>query len=234
VETISKLKVEAVFLNSKLDEMTKYVRMLNNGSAILDKILQTGQITGNKSGIGFKAECSYTGCKPKSKPKCSHVKSKPEMSHQMSQQQKGKHQRWKCQYCGKFGHLKPFCYKLCGYPGPVQSQYQSRSKHHKTVNKKQWAPKTKVTSLIAHTSLRVSAKEDWYFDSGCSRHMTGNKNLLTELHPHAMSYVTFGDGAKGEIKGMGRLDCPGVPDLDDVLLVKGLTANLISISQLCD
>jgi len=39
VETISKLKVEAVFLNSKLDEMTKYVRMLNNGSAILDKIL---------------------------------------------------------------------------------------------------------------------------------------------------------------------------------------------------
>jgi hypothetical protein len=39
VETISKLKTKAVLLNSKLAEMTKYVRMLNNGSDILDKIL---------------------------------------------------------------------------------------------------------------------------------------------------------------------------------------------------
>jgi hypothetical protein len=64
--------------------------------------------------------------------------------------------------------------------------------------------------------------------------MAGNIDLLTGLHPHVISYVTFGDGAKGEIKGIGKLDCPGVPDLDNVLLVKGLTANLISISQLCD
>jgi hypothetical protein len=46
--------------------------------------------------------------------------------------------------------------------------------------------------------------------------------------------VTFGDGAKGKIKGVGKLDSPGVPELNNVLLVKGLTANLISISQLCD
>ena len=64
--------------------------------------------------------------------------------------------------------------------------------------------------------------------------MTGSKNLLIDLQPHATSYVTFGDGAKGEIKGIGKLNCPGVPNLDNVLLVKGLTANLISISQLCD
>jgi chromosome segregation ATPase len=93
VETISKLKTEAVFLNSKLEEMTKYVRMLNNGSDSLDKILQTGQITGDKFGIGFnesKPECSYTGGKPKSKPKCSHIDSKPAMSHHMSQHHKGR------------------------------------------------------------------------------------------------------------------------------------------------
>ena len=34
--------------------------------------------------------------------------------------------------------------------------------------------------------------------------------------------------------GVGNLDCSGVPNLNGVLLVKGLTANLISISQLCD
>jgi hypothetical protein len=64
--------------------------------------------------------------------------------------------------------------------------------------------------------------------------MTGNQDLLTDMHHHTISHVTFGDGAKGEIKGTCKLDCLGVPKLDKVLLVKGLTANLISISQLCD
>jgi hypothetical protein len=80
----------------------------------------------------------------------------------------------------------------------------------------------------------VSSKEDWYFDSGCSRHMTGMKNYLVDLKACATSYVTFGDGAKGRIRGIGKLVRTGSPSLDDVLLVEGLTENLISISQLCD
>jgi hypothetical protein len=64
--------------------------------------------------------------------------------------------------------------------------------------------------------------------------MTGNSDLITDLHPHDISYITFGDGAKGEIKGIGKLECSGTPKLDNILLVKGLNSNLISISQLCD
>jgi hypothetical protein len=64
--------------------------------------------------------------------------------------------------------------------------------------------------------------------------MTGVKNYLINVDAYSNSFVTFGDGAKGEIKGIGRLAHNGLPKLDDVLLVKGLTANLISISQLCD
>ena len=64
--------------------------------------------------------------------------------------------------------------------------------------------------------------------------MTGVKNFLVDLKAYSTSYVTFGDGAKGEIKGIDKLVRPGSPCLDDVLLVEGLTANLISISQLCD
>ncbi|KAI5409934.1 hypothetical protein KIW84_055406 [Lathyrus oleraceus] len=245
VKTISKLKTEVMFLNSRLEEMTKYVRRLSNGSDSLDKILQTGQITGDKSGIRYndsKPESSYTSAKSQAKSKCIHNKSKPVMSHHMSQhqrrkQQKGKHQRWRCHHCGKFGHLKPFCYKLYGYPRPAhhhQSHYQSRPKQHRPIIKKQWIPKTNVTGLIAHIPLRISAREEWYFDSGCSRHMTGNQDLLTDLHHHTISHVTFGDGEKGEIKVTGKLDCLGVPKLNKVLLVEGLTANLISINQLCD
>ena len=88
--------------------------------------------------------------------------------------------------------------------------------------------------LIAHTSLRVSSKEDWYYGSGCSRQITGARNYLVDMKAYSTSYVTFGDGARGKIKGIGKLAKSGSPYLDDVLQVERLTANLISISQLCD
>ena len=46
--------------------------------------------------------------------------------------------------------------------------------------------------------------------------------------------MTFGNGTEGKILGIGNLINHELPKLDNVLLVKGLTFNLISISQLCD
>src|ERR1044072_9231966 len=109
-----------------------------------------------------------------------------------------------------------------------------RHPKHKFITRKKWRIKKKESAQIAHTSLRVSSKEDCYFDSGCSRHMTGMKSYLIGLKAYATSYVTFDDGAKGRIRGIGKLARTGSPTLDEVLLVEGLTANLISISQLCD
>ncbi|MCI39982.1 gag-pol polyprotein [Trifolium medium] len=64
--------------------------------------------------------------------------------------------------------------------------------------------------------------------------MTGVEKFLVNIKSYSTSFVTFGDGAKGEIKDVGKLINSGLPKLDNVLLVKGLTANLISISQLRD
>lgn len=64
--------------------------------------------------------------------------------------------------------------------------------------------------------------------------MAGENNYLEELKLYYNSYVTFGDGARGRIKGICKLVSPGFPSLNDVLLVEELTVNLISISQLCD
>jgi len=133
---------------------------------------------------------------------------------------------WKCHFFNRQGHKKPFCYKLYGaprlyQPGPTISMV-----------KKEWRPK--CVGLITHTYLRASSSEDCYFDSGCFRHMTGVDKFLEYVRPYAKSYVTFGDGAKGKIVGTRNLVSEGSPRLDNVLLVKGLAANLISISQLCD
>lgn len=64
--------------------------------------------------------------------------------------------------------------------------------------------------------------------------MTEEKSCLEEIKPYSNAYVTFGDGVKGRIKGIGKLVYLGLPSLENVMLVEGLTANLISISQLCD
>ncbi|KAG9442463.1 hypothetical protein H6P81_018317 [Aristolochia fimbriata] len=86
----------------------------------------------------------------------------------------------------------------------------------------------------AHAARKSSSDGTWYFDSGCSRHMTGNAGNLTDIHREDGGQVTFGDGAKGAVIGRGRLKVDGLPKLENVLLVNGLKANLLSISQLCD
>ncbi|KAM6577161.1 hypothetical protein CsatB_028998 [Cannabis sativa] len=74
----------------------------------------------------------------------------------------------------------------------------------------------------------------WYFDSGCSRHMTGNKKLLVNFKDEKGGSVTFWDGNKGQIAGRGDVNVNGAAQLTNVLYVRGLKENLISIGQLCD
>ncbi|KAK2350959.1 putative mitochondrial protein [Trifolium repens] len=171
-------------------------------------------------------------------PKSSASQGPRPRTYQRSNSQR-RYRRWVCHHCGKRGHIRPFCYKLHGYPNQKPNQNVT---HEKTIVKKEWRPieesaalpKEEDVGLIAHTSLRASSREDWYFDSGCSRHMTGEEKYLMNVRSYKASFVTFGDGAKGEIIGIGDLINHGQPNLENVLLVKGLTANLISISQLCD
>ncbi|GAA0167550.1 hypothetical protein LIER_40402 [Lithospermum erythrorhizon] len=70
--------------------------------------------------------------------------------------------------------------------------------------------------------------------NGCSRHMTRNKSYLSKVEIIRGYYVTFGGGEKGKIIGKGSLNVKGLSELEEVLLVEGLTTNLISISQCCD
>ncbi|KAI3692839.1 hypothetical protein L6452_32663 [Arctium lappa] len=73
----------------------------------------------------------------------------------------------------------------------------------------------------------------WYLDSGCSRHMTGNKELLSSFKAKSGGTVTFGDNKQGQIKGYGELSRGNV-SVSKIAYVDGLKHNLISISQLCD
>ena len=77
---------------------------------------------------------------------------------------------------------------------------------------------------IALTTLKARDSCLWYLDSGCSRHMTGNKALFKTLFEGKIGTVTFGDGSKSVIKGIGIVDIIRLPLFEDGWYVDGLKA----------
>ena len=88
--------------------------------------------------------------------------------------------------------------------------------------------------LCIPTLLKVFNSCLWYLDSGCSRHMTGDKSLFKTLKEKVGDYVTFSDGSHAQVLVKGTVEIPGLPLLKDVLYIKRLKANLLSITQICD
>ena len=69
------------------------------------------------------------------------------------------------------------------------------------------------TTLIA---LKARDSCHWYLDSGCFRHMTGNKGLFKTLFEGKIGTATFEDRSKSVIKGIGTVDILGLPVFENV------------------
>ncbi|GJR12045.1 putative ribonuclease H-like domain-containing protein [Tanacetum coccineum] len=94
-----------------------------------------------------------------------------------------------------------------------------------------WRPKQKV---LDHGNPQQDLKDKGVIDSGCSRHMTGNKSYLTDYEEIDGGFVAFGGNSKGgKITGKGKIRT-GKLDFEDVYFVKELKFNLFSVSQMCD
>ncbi|GKA91277.1 putative ribonuclease H-like domain-containing protein [Tanacetum coccineum] len=103
-----------------------------------------------------------------------------------------------------------------------------------------WRPKRNVIDHISKNSgsyicdPQVALKDTGIFDSGCSRHMTGNKSYLTDYQDYDGGCVAFAGSSKGgKIIGKGKIRT-GKLDLEDVYFVKELKFNLFSVSHMCD
>lgn len=68
-----------------------------------------------------------------------------------------------------------------------------------------WQRNDKFSVFMAHIALSANFENKWYFDSACSRHMTGNNHFLSHLKECESEVVTFGDGAQGKVLGNGTL-----------------------------
>ncbi|GJU19450.1 ribonuclease H-like domain-containing protein [Tanacetum coccineum] len=93
---------------------------------------------------------------------------------------------------------------------------------------------TAVKASAGCGNLQQALKYKGMFDSGCSRHMTGNKALLTDYQDIDGGFVAFGGSTRGgKITGIGKIRTNKI-DFEDVFFVKELKFNLFSVSQMCD
>jgi hypothetical protein len=78
-------------------------------------------------------------------------------------------------------------------------------------------------------------KNIWLIDSGCSRHMTGEKGWFSSLVPVVTRrYTTFGYNGRGRVLSEGQIKVSDKITLRHVALVQSLGYNLLSVSQLLD
>ncbi|GKB49250.1 ribonuclease H-like domain-containing protein, partial [Tanacetum coccineum] len=81
---------------------------------------------------------------------------------------------------------------------------------------------------------QYALQDQGIFDSGCSRHMTGNKSYLIDYQDIDGGFVAFAGSPKGgKITRKGKIRT-GKLDFEDVYFVKELKFNLFSVSQMCD
>ncbi|GJS77316.1 retrovirus-related pol polyprotein from transposon TNT 1-94 [Tanacetum coccineum] len=73
----------------------------------------------------------------------------------------------------------------------------------------------------------------WIVDSGCTKHMTGNRRLFTSYKVYDGRHVVFGSNLKGKVIGGGNISHDLIK-ITNVEYVSGLAFNLISVGQLCD
>ncbi|WVZ98408.1 hypothetical protein U9M48_043858 [Paspalum notatum var. saurae] len=123
-------------------------------------------------------------------------------------------------------------YLLSKVKGKVKAKFIGTDiKSKKEILPKQlWVPK----ALVTHVNYKTGGKH-WVLDSGCTQHMTGNGGMFTSLEdPGDKEQVTFGDNSKGKVIGLGKIAISNDLSISNVLFVKSLSFNLLSIVQLCD
>ena len=172
---------------------------------------------------GFHGRRGHGRGHSQTKVKPEQTKDKLEQSGSSSQDHS---QRWtdkseiQCRYCKKYGHDISECRKL---------QY----KHKANVTESETSD---AMFLSCQVSEQVLDKNIWLLDSGCGNHMTGHKDLISNLDTSATTTISLGDNhlvkdlGKGVVPVLTKHD--EVKNIYDVYYVPNLKQNLLGVGQL--
>ena len=124
-----------------------------------------------------------------------------------------------CNYCKKFGHWARDCRKLKASRAEEKPKADSDMKEA-----------NKTVSFMAVADHHKLVDTVWIADSGCSSHMTMHKKWLTDYEQLAEpTKITLGNHQHILAYGSGKIITP-TGDINSVLYVPDVSANLFSIS----
>ncbi|GJR99192.1 integrase, catalytic region, zinc finger, CCHC-type containing protein [Tanacetum coccineum] len=115
---------------------------------------------------------------------------------------------------------------------PAKSVNMKKVEEHPRTIKSSLKTTNRVDSSISskHTVVQIVL---WYLDSGCSKHMTGDRSRLRNFVKKFIGTVRFGNDHFGAIMGYGDYVI-GESVISRVYYVEGLGHNLFSVGQFCD
>lgn len=130
----------------------------------------------------------------------------------------------KCFSCNEYGHLSKSCPKL--KKGDQQKHSDSGSRDHRT-----------SFALTSNENINENQRI-WFIDSGASAHMTVNGDWLNNVKDPPKKQITVANNERIPIAGVGDLSMSvrigkksQLIDMENVLHVPKLNANLFSVSQ---
>ncbi|KAJ9541659.1 hypothetical protein OSB04_028165 [Centaurea solstitialis] len=121
---------------------------------------------------------------------------------------------------------KPLVAVTVTIPDPIKTKTSAKAEDFAS------NPTAPVVSEATEYSV-IYEKGIWYLDSGCCKHMIGNKHVLVDFKEEAGPSVKFGGEGRVITRGYGTLT-NGKTTFRMVSYVEELTHHLLSISQLCD
>eukprot|EP00253_Pinus_taeda_P015448 PITA_15448 len=205
---LEKLEGEIVGLRKEI-EKTKAINLkFVKGSETLDEIINLQRSPLNKTGMGYNGETYQASTSKSYLDAARRNEQKHNEDHKVKQ--------------GRIANRN--------YQG---SRFQQRKEQASSTKK--WRIKEPQTERCGIAFYAEGQENLWYIDSGCSKHMTGDKEKLESYSAlEKGKKVSFGNDTPATIKGKGIAQLKENVKAGNVLYVDGLKHNLLSVSQMCD
>ncbi|GAU44503.1 hypothetical protein TSUD_122730 [Trifolium subterraneum] len=159
------------------------------------------------------------------------VEDKPESSKKEGGQKTKKDKSTiQCYNCDKYGDYASEC------KAPKKKKSQN-TEEETNVAQDASTSEDDVSFMVTITD-ETSESMVWYFDTGCSNHMTGNKSILTDFNKCLNTRIKLANGNLFAAEGMGNVMIHRSNGkkavIEKVLYVPGMKCNLISVGQLLE
>ena len=150
-----------------------------------------------------------------------------------------------CQHCGKMGHPPFRCWQRpdakcikCNQMGHEAVICKSKNQQQEEEAKVADQEEEEEDQLFVATCFASSEEsESWLIDSGCTNHMTNDRELFKDLKPTNITKVRIGNGDYISVKGKGTIAISSGSStkfIPDVLFVPEIQQNLLSVGQLIE